>query len=176
MPQVPGLPASPLWAPEGTEMQEPGRTSERAAGEQEAEGDSSAEPGHPVGRWLSRLLGYGKKAWPREAPPPVAPLSRYDALLSPEETPAADFSEPPSDASASPGSPTGPTLRAGTPIDIEEPHALPASAGRAHASSPASAAPIAPSAPPGPGTRAERGAGVASAALSEILCSMRLSS
>src|SRR5260221_7567313 len=162
MPQVPGLPASPLWAPEGTEMQEPGRTSERAAGEQEAEGDSSAEPGHPVGRWLSRLLGYGKKAWPREAPPPVAPLSRYDALLSPEETPAADFSEPPSDASASRGSPTGPTLRAGTPIDIEEPHALPASAGGALPPSAAPAGPpppSRPSAPPGRGTRAERGSG-----------------
>ncbi len=53
-----------------------------------AESLSAPRPtGHPVGRWLGKLLGFGRKREPKPVEPEVAPVSTYDALLS-ESVPA----------------------------------------------------------------------------------------
>lgn len=80
------------------------------------------ESGHPVGRWLSKVLGFGRRA-PHPAPKPTIaepPLSSYDALLGVDApvTPAAE-STPAQGSLALPSA----------PIDIAEPSPLPATAG-----------------------------------------------
>ncbi|MCC6650095.1 MAG: PEGA domain-containing protein, partial [Candidatus Eisenbacteria bacterium] len=53
----------------------------------ETPGESGARGAHPVGRWLSRMLGWGKREPQPAAPSPApeseaTPLSTYDSLLS----------------------------------------------------------------------------------------------
>lgn len=95
---TPGVPSAPADRPLPPTRREPR--------EQEGAG------GHPVGRWLSRLMGLGRKPAPPAAELP--PLSTYDAIL---RSPAAPVYEP---------SPAREHLPlASAHADIEEPHALP---------------------------------------------------
>jgi hypothetical protein len=143
-------PPSPVWTPAGTEPG-PYRTRAQSAvaaerssgppalGASGSRGEPSSEPGHPVGRWLSRMLGFARK--PATSAPETSDAAAFDPASEPvAEAPTATYVE------ASPRSAPQP--------DISEPHALPASA--RESAPPASA--------PGP---TQRG-GLSAAGLQEI--------
>lgn len=91
------------------------------------------EPGHPVGRWLSRLVDLGRKAIGR-APVPshTAPVSAYDAMLSSSSAGAQPTRE------SQPIAPVKNVPRpAAADLDISEPHAMPERAGQVTAPPPA---------------------------------------
>ncbi len=85
----------------------------------------SQEPRHPVGRWLSKLMGFGRKSAP-SAPESadLPPVSSYDAILQSPEVSAPPYQEAlqPTDAGAPVQS------RSDTPADPSEPHAMPSTA------------------------------------------------
>lgn len=59
---------------------------------EQSAGDVAAKPQHPVARWLSRVMNWGRRA-PREVEPVIveesaAPVSAYDSLLSESVEPA----------------------------------------------------------------------------------------
>lgn len=134
---LPPSPPSPLWTPESAGDPILYRTLQRAddaaeavatpVGAAPAELLPAVEPGHPVGRWLSRVLGFGRK---------LASQPEHTASEAPDPGPiplasVADTSEPAADL---PGMPTFAnsfplTTQAPQP-DIAEPHALPMSAGQ----------------------------------------------
>ncbi|MCE9628060.1 MAG: hypothetical protein K8R56_09100, partial [Candidatus Eisenbacteria bacterium] len=115
------------------------------------------EPRHPVGRWLSKMLGFGKRTHAPE-PEPVsnAPLSSYDALLGDK---ASATPEPASE-------PTPPATR--EPVLAQESLALPTPAVDISEPRPLSpSAEVAPVSVPTP-PALKRG-GLAPAGLSDIL-------
>ena len=94
---------------------------------------SGSEPGHPVGRWLQKLMGFGKKKDEAEeiAPPSLRkpqPAPARPAAAAPAKPPAL---HPPGARSAPRIEPTElePAPLPAPQIDFEEPHVLPASAG-----------------------------------------------
>jgi hypothetical protein len=134
----------------------------------EESGAPSGEPGHPVGRWLQKLMSFGRKKddpameedvrlQSRPARPPVvaAPAKplRPPALHAPPIEPAALAPR------IEPAALAPPPLRA-REIDIEEPHALPPAPIVRSAAAPPPAAARAPVAPLH---------GLAAAGMSEIL-------
>ena len=160
MPRLPGTDPS-----EGEDAPGPGER--RVSGERdEFEGDEDAgdEPGHPVGRWLARLMGgFTKKRQEAEArsteraaersderPPAAAPRRESAPSLGSHAVPAGRT--PP--LRVEPAHLEGPPLSS---ADIEEPHALPLELGGLQR-------PAAKPAPPGPSGR-----GFAPAGLGEIL-------
>jgi hypothetical protein len=164
MPQVPGKAAS----------EPPSELNERrvASEHDDAENLESAggEPGHPVGRWLQKLMGFGRKrddaAMEEDVRPPLRP-ARPAVAAAPAKplrppalhAPAAPHIEP--EALAPPPLPAA-------EFDREEPHALPPAPLVSSAAAPRP--PVLPqSAPPPAPTPSVPLHGLAAAGMSEIL-------
>lgn len=112
MTEVEAESASALEAPavaETSDVHESAQVSAEGTGEisaptvaQEPQAEDAAEPeaprgAHPVGRWLSRMLGFGRTAAPSRRAPAAedseaTPLSTYDSILS-DAVPAAEVAE-----------------------------------------------------------------------------------
>ncbi len=165
MPTVPGLDAGAA-APSAGRASEPspsGLPHERIA-------PGAAEPEHPVGRWLARLMSFGQKPTPdpsaRERIEPgiaSAPAPAAQATPAPKPSPT---SAPPPARTAPPalGPPRSHEFQlepSSAPPDIEASHALP-STGSLHA------APTGPPTRPQVAPNASR-IGLAAAGLHEIL-------
>ena len=139
-------PPSPVWTPEPTarqpltyrKMEGVPAPPERGSGAEQA-----SETGHPVGRWLSRMLSFGRKP----AQPPVESVSPAPTFEVANE-PVVEEASAPTEATQPAPSPTARP-------DISEPHALPASMGG--------------SAPPLPAPAPLKRGGLAAAGLEEIL-------
>ncbi len=147
MPGVPGQPRSAesaMAADAQPLMMMPGGGAHEAS-------EPSAEGGHPVGRWLSRMMGFAKRAVPgaqeRGQEPPAEPRAARPPALAGERTP------PPPEpiAPASAPAPVAAAPPVATPVnlpvapDIDEPHALPA---RGSLRPAAASAPVTPPAKP----------------------------
>jgi len=133
MPSLPGSPGGGATAEPPAQVEvapEPGSRGPEASGPGE---------GHPVGRWLSKLLGIGRRT-PREAearsdsarpvgearsePEPGERVTRLEA--DPGERHVASLPGEPSRVPAEgPGEPTLAERQRAQPPDIDEPHALP---------------------------------------------------
>ena len=133
---------------------------------------SAGEPGHPVGRWLQKLMSFGKKR--DEAPELEAPLptpQQRPAPPAPQARPAAPLRPPALHAPPAPHAESE-SLPPAPAIDIEEPHALPEP--RA-VTPPAGRAPAASTPGPRPpsSTPIAAAGGLAAAGMSEILGALK---
>src|SRR5206468_7609457 len=101
--------------------------------------ESSGEPGHPVGRWLQKLMGFARKRdeshAEADAPPPIRPARTERPAapvapqlrrptLNPQPVPRVDASD------------LEPAPLPARDIDIREPHALPPAAAGRHPAAP----------------------------------------
>ena len=159
MPQVPkSAPTEPAKAEPAARRAEP--QSQEPAG----------EPGHPVGRWLQKLMGFARKR--EEAQESTPPPPRPARIEKPAAPAAPALKRPtlePQPAQRVDASDLEPAPLPARDIDIREPHALPTEAGRM------SAVPGPPQAPNRPWSLnpAVSASGLAAAGMSEILGALK---
>jgi hypothetical protein len=148
---MPGVPkAAPAPRPEPTER--------HVAAEHDEAEPAESEDGHPVGRWLQKLIGFKKSAPPtlrKPQPEPPAPPAATTAARPPALHPPGARPTPRVEPAA-----LEPAPLPSPEIDIEEPHALPPTAGTRM---PEWMPPVPPMRAATPGT------GLAAAGMSEIL-------